>query len=251
MKIVAVIPARYESSRFQGKPLADIKGKPMIWWTYQQAKKVKEISDVYVATDDKRIFDCCEEYGINVVMTSNEHLTGTDRVAEVARKVQADIYINIQGDEPLIEPDTIRSVLPPIMNDNNIKIVNLMSKIKNPVDVVNTTIPKVITNNNNKALFLTRAATPYPKGAIDFDYYKQVCVYAFTRETLEFYSEYGKKYGKSKNERIEDIEILRFLDNGFEVQFVEVETRSVAVDTKKDLERVCNILECKEETGEL
>ena len=224
MKIVAIIPARYDSSRFVGKPLASIKGKPMIWWTYRQAKKVKEISDVYVATDDERIYRCCEEYGINVVMTNENHLTGTDRVAEVAMKIEADIYINIQGDEPLIEPETIRAVLPPVLEDENIKVVNLMAKICDPVDVINNTIPKVITDNYNKALFLTRAAAPYPKGAIDFPYYKQVCVYAFRKDALEFFSEYGQKYGKSKNERIEDIELLRFIDNNYEVQFVEVET---------------------------
>ena len=125
MRIVAVIPARYQSSRFPGKPLADICGKPMIWWVYQQAKKVNEFEAVYVATDDDRIYRTCEELGLSVLMTSSKHRTGTDRLGEVAELIKADLYVNIQGDEPLLEPEVIRSAILPFMKDKNLKITNL------------------------------------------------------------------------------------------------------------------------------
>lgn len=243
MKIIGVIPARYESSRFRGKPLADINGKPMIWWVYQQCKKVDDFDAVYVATDDQKIFDACTELGAEVLMTSTSHKTGTDRVGEVAEKVEADLYVNIQGDEPMIEPETIRAAITPFFANPELMITNLMTRIKNPVDVVNFTIPKVITNQEGIGIYLTRAAAPYPKGSINYDYYKQVCVYGFKPEMLRFYCDYGKKYGKAKIEAVEDIEILRFIENGYKVQYIEVDSDTIAVDTEKDLEKVRKIMQ--------
>lgn len=243
MKVIGIIPARYKSSRFEGKPLADIAGKPMIWWVYNKAIQVKEFSEVYVATDDVRIQKSCQEHGINVIMTSESHLTGTDRIAEVAEKVEADLYVNIQGDEPLIEVDTIRQAILPFYEKDDIQVSNLMTKINNPVDVVNCTVPKVITNKDKVGIFLSRCPVPYPKGKLEYAYYKQVCVYGFKPEALKFYSEYGKKYGKAKIEAVEDIEILRFIENGYKVQYVEVDSDTVAVDTEKDLEKVRKIVE--------
>ncbi len=242
MKIIAVIPARYQSSRFPGKPLADLCGHPMIWWVYQQCKKVKEFAEVYVATDDKRIMDICDFWGMDAILTSTDHKTGTDRVGEVARKIQADLYVNIQGDEPLLEPETIQAAINPFYANLDLQVTNLMTKIVNPVDVVNVTVPKVITNRDGIGVYLTRAAAPYPKGSICFDYYKQVCVYGFRPEALEFYCNYGMNYGKAKAEEAEDIEILRFIENGYKVQYVEVDSRTIAVDTQNDLEKVRKII---------
>lgn len=242
MKIIGVIPARYQSSRFPGKPLADICGKPMIWWVYQQCMKVKDFEAVYVATDDDKIYTACNSLDIPVVMTSTEHKTGTDRIGEVAEKIPADLYVNIQGDEPLLEPETIRAAILPFYEDANLQISNLMTKIHDPVDAVNFTVPKVITNKDGIGIYLTRATAPYPKGKIDYYYYKQVCVYGFKPEALRFYCEYGKQFGKAKIEAIEDIEILRFIENGYKVQYVEVESDTVAVDTPNDLERVRKIV---------
>lgn len=239
MKIVGVIPARYASTRFPGKPLADICGKPMIWWVYQQAKKVKELDEVYVAIDDERIQDVCERLGMEYIMTSSKHPTGTDRVAEVARKIVADIYVNIQGDEPLINPDSITKVITPFIENKKIQVTNLMCKIKNPVDVTNCTIPKVITNKDNRGIFLTRTPAPYPKGSLDFFYYKQVCAYGFRKESLELFS----NTPRGTIEIIEDIEILRFIENNIFVQFIEVDSSTVAVDTEKDLEIVRQIVQ--------
>ena len=242
MKIIGVIPARYKSSRFPGKPLVDICGKPMIWWVYQQCKKVDDFDEVYVATDDHSIYDACEALHINVIMTSDQHPTGTDRIGEVATKIPADLIINIQGDEPLLEPETIRAAITPFYKDPNLQITNLMTKIKNPVDVVNFTVPKVITNQEGVGVYLTRACAPYPKGNINYDYYKQVCVYGFKPQALQFFCEYGKEFGKAKIESIEDIEILRFIENGYKVQYIEVDSDTVAVDTPNDLAKVREIV---------
>lgn len=245
MKIIGVIPARYKSSRFPGKPLADICGKPMIWWVYQQCKKVEDFDEVYVATDDNNIFDVCRSLNIKVIMTSDKHKTGTDRIGEVARKIKADLIVNIQGDEPLLEPNTIKAAITPFYSDENLQITNLMTKISDPVDVVNFTVPKVITNKDGIGIYLTRSTAPYPKGSIDYSYYKQVCVYGFKPEALQFFCDYGIKFGKAKIEAIEDIEILRFIENGYRVKYIEVDSETVAVDTPNDLEKVRKIVQEK------
>lgn len=245
MKIIGVIPARYKSSRFPGKPLADICGKPMIWWVYQQCKKVEDFAEVYVATDDEKIFETCKSLNIEVMMTSDKHKTGTDRIGEVASKISADLIVNVQGDEPLLEPATIKAAIEPFYKNSSLQITNLMTKIKDPVEVINFTVPKVITNKEGIGVYLTRATAPYPKGSIDYSFYKQVCVYGFKPEALRFFCDYGKKYGKAKMEAIEDIEILRFIENGYKVQYVEVDSETVAVDTLNDLEKVCRIVKSK------
>lgn len=251
MKIIGVIPARYQSSRFPGKPLADICGKPMIWWVYQQCKQVEDFDAVYVATDSDQIFNTCKKLGVEVIMTSDTHKTGTDRVGEVARKIQADLFVNIQGDEPLLEPETIKAAIEPFYVDPNLEISNLMTKIKDPVDLVNFTVPKVITNKDGIGIYLTRATAPYPKGRLDYAYYKQVCVYGFKPNALLFYCDYGIKYGKAKVEAVEDIEILRFIENGYKVQYTEVDSETVAVDTPNDLERVRAIVAEKIAIGDI
>ena len=245
MKIIGVIPARYKSSRFPGKPLADICGKPMIWWVYQQCLKVDDFEAVYVATDDELIFNTCSKLNINVIMTSDKHPTGTDRIGEVARKIEADLIVNIQGDEPMLEPETIKAAITPFYENPDLQITNLMTRIKDPVELVNFTVPKVITNKDGIGIYLTRSAAPYPKGKIDYSYYKQVCVYGFKPGALEFFCRYGEQYGKAKIEAIEDIEILRFIENGYKVQYVEVDSNTVAVDTPNDLEKVRRIIASK------
>ena len=251
MKIIGVIPARYKSSRFPGKPLADICGKPMIWWVYQQCMKVEDFDAVYVATDDDQIFETCEALGVNVVMTADTHKTGTDRIGEVARKIPADLIVNIQGDEPLLEPATIKAAIEPFYHNADLQISNLMTKINDPIEVVNFTVPKVITNKEGIGIYLTRSPAPYPKGSLDYVYYKQVCVYGFKPDALQFYCDYGMKYGKAKVEAVEDIEILRFIENGYKVQYIEVDSETVAVDTPNDLEKVRAIVSAKIAAGEI
>ena len=239
MKIIGVIPARYKSTRFPGKPLADICGKPMFWWVYQQAIKVKEFNAVYIATEDERIKKKCDELGVDVIMTSDDHQTGSDRVGEVSRKIKADLYINIQGDEPMIEPETIFEAIKPFYAHPDLQVTNLMTKINNPVDVINCTIPKVITNKDGIGIYLSRNPIPYPKGKIDYSYYKQVCVYGFTPEALDFYC----NSPRGKAESIEDIEILRFIESGYKVQYIEVDSDTIAIDTPNDLEKVISLMQ--------
>jgi 3-deoxy-manno-octulosonate cytidylyltransferase (CMP-KDO synthetase) len=238
MKIIGVIPARYASTRFPGKPLADIHGKPMIWWVYRQAKMVPELDEVYVATESEIIQETCRRLNIPAVMTSDRHPTGTDRIAEAASRLSADIFVNIQGDEPMIEPETISAVIRPFGDGEDIQVANLMTRITNPVDALNPTVPKVIANDSGRGVFLTRSLAPFPKGSIDYMFYKQVCAYAFTPWALDFF----KNTPRGKVEKIEDIEILRFIENGIYVKYVEVHSSSVAVDTPNDLERVRELL---------
>lgn len=211
----------------------------MIWWTYQQASKVDAFDGVYIATDDSRIESVCKEFGMKVIMTADNHETGTDRVGEVAGKISADLYVNVQGDEPLIEPETIAKVIEPFYTNPLLQVSNLMSKIHNPVDALNCTIPKVITNNDNVGIFITRSASPYPKEKLDYYFYKQLGIYAFTPKSLEFFC----KSPRGKQEEIEGIELLRFIESYYRIQFVEVETQSVAVDTPSDLIKVREIME--------
>lgn len=237
LKIIAVIPARYGSTRFPGKPLAQICGKPMIFWVYQQAKKVSEFEDVVVATDDNNIIEVCDKFGIKSILTSTTHATGTDRIAEVAEKIHSDWYINVQGDEPLIEPATIRAVFP-CKTDREIDVITVKTKITNPLEVVNPNITKAITNNAQRGLFFTRAPVPFPKSSLDYDYYKHLGLYAFSKKALLFF----KNTPRGKVEKAEDIEILRFIENGWNVKCLEIKSSSVAVDTPQDLERICDIM---------
>lgn len=242
MRTICVIPARYASTRYPGKPLELIQDKPMIWWVYQQCLKVKEFDEIVVATDDDRILQACERLSMNVLLTSNTHKTGTDRVAEVASRMNCDLIINVQGDEPLIEPEVISQVAQMMIKDPSISVASLMTKIKNPVDITNFTICKVATNNEGDCVYLSRSPIPYPKGAIEFDYYKALGIFGFRPSALKFFSEYGKSIGKTKLEKIEDIELLRFVENGFKVKFAETITNSIAVDTPNDLKKVINYM---------
>lgn len=237
MKIIGVIPARYESSRFPGKPLADICGKPMIWWVYNQALKVKSFDKVYVATDDERIESVCKKLGINVVMTSDKHQSGTDRTAEVAEKVEGDLFVIVMGDEPLISPDNIQAIIDE-MSKGGYDAGMLCTKFKTGVDLVNTTTLKLALNDKNELIFISRLPVPYPKAVLGYEHYKNVGVWAFTRETLEFF----KNTPRGRLEKIEDTEMLRMLENHKLVKAVEVETESMSVDTPKDLERIINVV---------
>jgi len=243
MKIVAIIPARYESSRFPGKPLADICGKPMIWWVYNQVKKVKEIEAVYIATDDERICCKCQELSLEYILTRKDHNTSTERLYETAQIIQADLYICINGDEPLIDPDVIRAIIPSEIPRNDFYVCNLMTAIKDPVEVVDFTNIKVVVDNENNALFMSRSPIPYPKSTLNYKYYKHVGVLIYTLNALKFFSETVKGY----NEKIEDINELRFIENGKKLKMIEITANTLSVDTPKDLERVINVIKSNNE----
>ena len=232
MKIIGAIPARYGSSRFPGKPLQDICGKPMLWWVYQQASKVEEFDQVVVATDDRRIADLCEKYGMNYVMTG-EHSTHIARIHEVSTKIDADYYVNINGDEPLIEKETIQAIIPKEASDQP-KVCGLMKILRDPVELIDPTNIKVAANRDGVALYISRAPIPHPYKTILFEYKKAIGVECWNKAALELFvnSEPGVM------EQIEDLVALRFFENGVPMHYTLVESNSLSVDTPKDLEKV-------------
>lgn len=234
MKIIGVIPSRYESSRFPGKPLTDICGKPMIYWVYRQVMKVEAFDEVYVATDDERIEAACRQYDMNVIMTANTHQTGTDRLGEVARKIEADFYVNIQGDEPMIEPETIKKVVDYKMAHPETEVINTITPIKEEREVTSNTCVKVVTNTNDDGIYLSRSPIPYPKKGQDITYMKHLGLYGLTRKALLFFAETER----GKIEKIEDIEMLRFVENHINIKFVTVDSATIAVDRPEDVARV-------------
>lgn len=237
MKVIAVIPSRYGSSRFPGKPLMDICGKPMIWWVYQQVIKVGSVDEVIVATDDERILKTCEENGMNVMMTSPEHNTPTDRLYEVSTKTDGDVYMFVGGDEPLIEPEAIDAVVPKTQVDE-MYVANAMTTIKTAPEVIDFTNIKVVVNEDNIGLYTSRSPLPYPKGGLDFEYKKFVGIGAFTRKALEFYH----NTPKGKMERIEECDLMRFIEHQIPIKFIDVTCRNISVDTPKDLEKVRDLM---------
>ena len=234
MKTIGVIPARYQSSRFPGKPLADICGKPMIWWVYQEAKSVPEFDNVIVATESQKIVNVCREMDIPVRLTSDKHPSGTDRVAEVAQYVDADLYVIIMGDEPLICSDDERKLIRAIYTDTDADAIMLTERFIHPVDAVNASTIKLAINDSGYLIFMSRAAIPYPKEMLGYSLYKNVGCYALRKQTLEFFL-----HTKPGNiERAEGIELLRLLENHKKVLTIPIISESMSVDTPKDLERV-------------
>ncbi|EJL6643216.1 3-deoxy-manno-octulosonate cytidylyltransferase, partial [Vibrio cholerae] len=228
-----IIPARYESSRFPGKPLVDICGKPMIRHVWERCCHAVGQHKVYVATDDIRIRSVVESFGGQVVMTSTECLTGTDRVAEANLQLNCDFIVNVQGDEPLINPNDINTVIEAFLKSGN--VTNAMCAITSEQEFRSFTVPKVTFSQSGKLLYMSRAGIPQTKtGEYKFGY-KQVCIYAFSKDQLEFF--YSNKV-KTRHEKIEDIEILRFLESDYIVDMVEVAFGSLAVDTPQDIKPV-------------
>jgi 3-deoxy-D-manno-octulosonate cytidylyltransferase len=239
LRILGVIPARYNSSRFQGKPLCLINNVPMIKRTYDRVKKSELLDKLVVATDDLKIKEYCEKENIPVVMTSDKHLTGTDRLAEVAQKEHYDLYINIQGDEPIIDYHSINQIVDDYQkNSQSYAVYNLYKKITSKDEVNSNTIIKVVVNQNDELMYMSRNPIPFNKSTNEAIYNKQVCVYGFTKKALEVFS----NRSKSHNERFEDIELLRFLDLGYPVKMLETTVDSIAVDVPDDIKKVEDFL---------
>ncbi len=245
MRIAAILPARYDSSRFKGKPLADIGGRPMIWWVYRQVKKVRRIDTVTVATDSEAIRNICAQWDMECVMTSAACRTSTERLYEASRQIPADIYVCVNGDEPLIDPDLVERVIP--ADSDGFFAANLMAKIHNPVEVVDESNIKVAVGRDGRALFLSRSPIPHPKASLAFDYYKHLGVLAYSPEALRFFAETPK----GPMEAVEDINELRFIENGRPLRMIPVEAHTLSVDTPKDLDYVRGVVQKKLESGEL
>jgi len=233
-----VIPARYQSSRFPGKPLADIHGKSMLRRVWEKCVQVVKPDNIIVATDDERIRSHCLGNDIQVEMTSSSCLTGTDRLYEVALKRKSDIYINVQGDEPLVSPNDIKAVIDASQNEPEITF-NAMCQINEEVDFRSPNIPKVVTQKDCRLLYMSRAPIPTNKKLKFEKAMKQVCIYAYPRDVL---IAFGSLKEKTPLESIEDIEMLRLLELGYKVKMIEVSGSSVAVDTPNDLEKVRSMI---------
>jgi len=244
MKSLGIIPARFESSRFPGKPLVEIGGKTMIQRVYEQCQKASTLTEVIVATDDTRIFEHVISFGGKVKMTASHHSTGTDRIAEVAAGMEGfEIIVNIQGDEPFIHPQQIDSVINIFEKNENAEIATGVKLIENQADIFNPNVVKCVFGKNGKALLFSRSPIPFLRNEEKENwpvahFYKHIGMYAFRRNTLLEIT----KLVPSRLEKLESLEQLRWLENGFEILTTQLPFDSFGIDTPEDLEKANNFL---------
>ena len=242
-RVLAVIPARWASSRFPGKPLVKIVGVPMIQIVVKQVQKAKFITEVIVATDDSRIFDFVNKNGGIAIMTAAEHQSGTDRIAEVARAKDCDIVVNVQGDEPLIPPENIEKVVEPLIKDTSVSVTSLRILIQNPKDIFNKNITKVVVDKFDYALYFSKAPIPWERdkwsanvenvtNLSSLSWFKHIGLYAYRKKFLMEYS----ALPVSPLEKVEKLEQLRILENGFSIKVLETNLDSIGVDSVADIE---------------
>lgn len=246
MKVIAIIPARYGSTRLPGKPLKIIGGKPMIQRVYEQVQSSKSIDEVCVATDDKRIEDAVNGFGGKVVMTSEDHKTGTDRCIEVLEQYPAnsfDLVLNVQGDEPFVQKDQLQGIVE-LLNNDEAQIASLKKQITEESELFNPNSVKVVTNTNNKALLFSRQAIPYARGLDlkdwlkEYSFYKHIGIYGFKAKVLLGI----KNMPTGQLEKAESLEQLRWMENGLNIYLAETTFQSPSVDTAEDLISVENFL---------
>ena len=244
MKTIAVIPARYHSSRMPGKPLADILGRPMIWWVWQEAKKCKALDGVVIATDDDRIAQACKTYGMNCCMTSPDHDTPTGRIWEVSTRLEADLYLQVMGDEPLINAAAFDLILPKALPEDPCYVAVLTNIMEHPADVIDFSNQKVVTNAAREILMISRSPIPYPKGTLDFEYEKVTGIQLYSRRALAFYHDTPQIHaGEGGGERHDAL-------CGKRPQGAcHRRSARLCVDTPKDLELVARILRERGETA--
>jgi len=253
MKVVAIIPARYGSTRFEGKPLADILGKPMIQWVYEGVRQSKLVEDVIVATDDQRILEIVQSFGGKGVMTSPDHSTGTDRVAEAARKLKAEVIVNVQGDEPLIKGTIIDKGIRPLIADDTLPMSTLIKRIEEVKDWLNPHIVKVVTDQKGFALYFSRSPIPFPrdlhidrlesnpfgtKRPLPKRVFKHIGIYVYRQKFLQQFS----KMKPTPLEKLEKLEQLRALENGYRIKVTVVNYDPICVDIPEDIQKVIAFL---------
>jgi len=237
MDVIGVIPARYSSTRFEGKVLIDILGKPMIQHVWERAKQALVLDDVLIACDEEIVAQACRKFGAKVVMTSKGHACGTDRISEVVNPLDVKIIINIQGDEPLVQPSMIDSVARALLGDSKISMATIMKKIEDENELLDPNVVKVVVDKNNFALYFSRAAIPYRAHNCEIAtpvFFKHIGLYGYTKDFLFTY----KNLPVSYLEKIERLEQLRVLEEGFRIKVIETKFDTVGVDTPADLERV-------------
>jgi len=247
IKATAVIPARYASTRFPGKPLALIKGLPMIQHVCHQVSKAKTVEQVIVATDDERIATAVKVFGGEVMMTRADHPTGTDRLAEVAERIDAELIVNVQGDEPLIDPRMVDQAVQPLLDDPQIRMGTLAGRIDQLDDFYNPNVVKVVKDRAGRALYFSRAPIPWPRDLSRDELaqalnrvvlYRHIGLYVYRRDLLLEYPQLPK----TPLESLENLEQLRALENGIRLHVAETEFACHGVDTPEDLERVSRLM---------
>lgn len=249
MTILGVIPARYGSTRFPGKPLANLRGRPMIQHVYERVRRARCLTDLVVATDDERIVEAVRRFGGQAVMTSAAHVSGTDRVAEVARARNDDIVVNIQGDEPLITPEAVEAAVRPLTDDPSALMTTLAHRIDRLEHLLNPHMGKVVIDRHGAALYFSRSPVPYPPdGGKDpailetIAHYNTVGLYAYRRDFLLTFADLAP----TPLERAERLEQLRALEHGYRITVVETDYAPLGVDVPEDLERAEALLAAEE-----
>lgn len=236
-KVIGMIPSRMNSTRFPGKALALILGKPMIYWVYKSASKVKKLDEIFVATSDKEIEECCNKYNVPCICNKTNETTAAQKIAIESDNLDGDIYINIQGDEPLIDSGAIESIIDTMLNDESLEYVGLKSKITNEEEFYDRNVVKVVVDNNNFAMYFSRSAIPY-----EFEYgnaYRVMGLYGYTKEFLKNF----KNSEKSDLEKLEHgIEMLRVMEKGHKIKLIDTDYKSVGVDLKKHIKEVEKIM---------
>lgn len=252
MKTIVIIPARLNSSRLPNKVILDICGKPMIQHVYESAKKAKNISEVYIATDSEKVKLICEKFTSHIIMTSEKHESGTDRVAEAVADIDCENIINVQGDEPLISPELI-SRLADSLELKETNMSSAMHPIKTVLDLKSNNSVKVIVDNNLNALYFSRSIIPYNRDELDtllnqsktipssLKFFKHIGIYGYKKEFLKKYSLMRQTY----LEKSEKLEQLRVLENGYKIKMIETDYEPIGVDVQEDLEKVRNIIKCQ------
>ena len=239
MKIIAIIPCRLKSQRLKNKLLKKINDKPLFLYTYLQTKKCKMIDECYVATDSKLIIEECIKYGIKYFKTSHKHKTGTDRIAECSKKVKADIYVNVQGDEPLISASSISRVVKELINNKKYFASTAFSKIKNKSEIKNKNVVKIIFNRSKEIIYLSRSPIPHNNKVNKYSFYfKHLGLYAFRKEALNIFN----NFNMSNLEISESIELLRLIENGINVRVVNVLDHIKSVDTASDFKFIKKLI---------
>ncbi|AIE87069.1 cytidylyltransferase [Fimbriimonas ginsengisoli Gsoil 348] len=228
------------STRFPGKPLVDLMGKPMVQWVVEAARRAEIAERVVVATPDREIADACSAFGAEAVMTRLDHPTGTDRIAEVSERLEADVYVNVQGDEPLIRPESIRACAQPLVADSSIPMGSVYSDCSEE-EAENPAVVKVVTDLAGFALYFSRHAIPYPRAVRSTPVKKHVGIYAYRREVVQAFS----RWPQSPLEMAESLEQLRFMENGVRIRMSEGAGSELAVDTPEQAEEVRRVLNAR------
>jgi 3-deoxy-manno-octulosonate cytidylyltransferase (CMP-KDO synthetase) len=241
-KVIVVIPARYGSTRLPGKPLVALAGQPMIQRVYERAKAARRVDEVIVATDDERILKAVQGFGGEARMTRADHRTGTERVAEVAAHVAGDVFVNVQGDEPLLDPSSVDIAVGALLEEPRTEVATVGTPIKTPADIMDPNVVKVVLDFDENALYFSRAPIPWVRDAaskMQVRHLKHLGLYAFQREALLEYA----TLPQGELERIEQLEQLRWLENGWKIRVAEVEHDAVSVDVPEDVARVEKMLQ--------